>query len=183
VERLNSTSHLAESIEWPFSLLHTPVGALDLPYDATYARPADVPSFDVPEVVSPRGAPFSTSFPVSSHSKSIRFPRKDVERPFLPSFTTLQKNVVADSTTKHHIVTWTDLDNVKEGSLEAVAAENRGQGWKSYDGSLHDLLVEDCITLWMRARFQGWSMDVVKAKITVYRLIYETLESSMCTNE
>jgi hypothetical protein len=69
----------------------------------------------------------------------------------------------------HHIVTWTDLDDVEEGSPEAFAAEKRGQGWKSYDGSfVRDLQVGDCITLWMRARFPGWTNDAVKAKITVF---------------
>ncbi|KAG1756669.1 uncharacterized protein EDB91DRAFT_1041321 [Suillus paluster] len=117
VERLDSTSYLTESIEWPSSLFFT----------------------------------------------------ADVERPFLPSPTTLQKNIVAESLTTHHIVTWTDLDNVKERSPEAMAAESAGQGWKSYDGRfVRDLQVGDCITLWMRARFQGWSMNAEKAKITVY---------------
>ncbi|KAG0707653.1 hypothetical protein DFH29DRAFT_591897 [Suillus ampliporus] len=169
VERLDSTSHLMESIEWPSSLLFTAVDAADLPYDATYACPADVPTFDDPTVFPPPGAPFGTSNPVSFGPESIRFTRKDVERPFLPSPTTLQKNIVAKSQTTHHIVTWTYLDDVKEGSPEAIAAENNGQGWKSYDGSfVRDLQVGDCITLWMRARFPGWSMNGVKAKITVY---------------
>ncbi|KAG0700856.1 hypothetical protein DFH29DRAFT_807023, partial [Suillus ampliporus] len=93
----------------------------------------------------------------------------DAGHPFLPSPTTLQKNIVASNQPTHHIVTWTDLDNVKEGSPEAIAAESRGQGWKSYDGSfIRDLQVGDCITLWTRAHFPGWIMKGVKAKITVY---------------
>ncbi|KAG1754645.1 hypothetical protein EDB19DRAFT_1844684 [Suillus lakei] len=100
---------------------------------------------------------------------SFEFTQKDVKRPFIPSPSTLQKNIVAERQTTHHIVTWTDLDNIKEGSPEAIEAENRGQGWKSYDGSfVRDLQVGDCITLWMRARFPGWSNDAVKAKITVF---------------
>ncbi|KAG1827180.1 uncharacterized protein BJ212DRAFT_1310723 [Suillus subaureus] len=99
----------------------------------------------------------------------VTFIQKDVKRPFLPSPSTLQKNIVAEGRTTHHIITWTDLDDVKESSPEAIAAENRGQGWKSYDGSfVRDLQVGDCITLWMRARFPGWSNDAVKAKITAF---------------
>lgn len=99
----------------------------------------------------------------------ITFTQKEVKHPFLPSPSTLQKNIVAEHQTTHHIVTWTDLDDVEEGSPEAIAAENRGQGWKSYDGSfVRDLQVGDCITLWMRARFPGWTNDAVKAKITVF---------------
>ncbi|KAG2157216.1 hypothetical protein DEU56DRAFT_9150 [Suillus clintonianus] len=99
----------------------------------------------------------------------ITFTRKDVKCPFLPSPSTLQKNIVAERQTSHHTITWTDLDNVEEGSSDAIAAENRGQGWKSYDGSfVRDLQVGDCITLWMRARFPGWMNNAVKAKITVF---------------
>ncbi|KAG2349771.1 hypothetical protein BDR05DRAFT_252928 [Suillus weaverae] len=99
----------------------------------------------------------------------VTFTQKDVKKPFLPSPSTLQKNIVAEGQTTHHIVTWTDLDDVKEGSPEALAAENRGQGWKSYDGSfVRDLQVGDCITLWMRARFPGWENVAVKAKITTF---------------
>jgi hypothetical protein len=100
----------------------------------------------------------------------VTFTQKDVVKPpFLPSPSTLQKNIVAEGQTTHHIVTWTDLDDVKEGSPEAIAAENRGQGWKSYDGSfVRDLQVGDCITLWMRARFPGWRNNAMKAKITVF---------------
>jgi hypothetical protein len=99
----------------------------------------------------------------------VTFFQKDAKRPFLPSASTLQKNIVAEEQTTHHTITWTDLDDVKEGSPEAIAAQNRGQGWKSYDGSfVRDLQVGDCITLWMRARFPGWSNNAVKAKITVF---------------
>lgn len=99
----------------------------------------------------------------------VTFTQKDVKQPFLPPPSTLQKNIVAEGQTTHHIVTWTDLDDVKEGSPEAIAAENRGQGWKSYDGSfVRDLQVGDCITLWMRARFPGWRNEAVRAKITTF---------------
>lgn len=102
-------------------------------------------------------------------ASNLTFAQQDVNKPLLPSPSTVQKNIVAKRQTTHHIVTWTDLDDVKEGSPEAIAAENRGQGWKSYDGSfVRDLQVGDCITLWMKARYPGWSNEAVKAKITVF---------------
>ncbi|KAG1751462.1 uncharacterized protein EDB91DRAFT_1216740 [Suillus paluster] len=100
-----------------------------------------------------------------------------------PSFDDLKKIIVANSQSTRYIVTWTNLDNVKESSPEAIAAETRGQGWRSYDGSFtHDLQVGDCITLRMRARFPGWRMDVVKAKITVYWAVWDirTLAYACC---
>ncbi|KAG2158225.1 uncharacterized protein EDB93DRAFT_1246076 [Suillus bovinus] len=100
---------------------------------------------------------------------NVTFIQKDIKQPFLPPPSTLQKNIVAERQTTHHVITWTDLDDVKEGSPEAIAAGNRGQGWKSYDGSfIRDLQVGDCITLWMRARFPGWKNEAMKAKITVF---------------
>lgn len=57
---------------------------------------------------------------------NVAFTQKEVKQTFLPSPSTLQKNIVAEGQTKHHIVTWTYLDDVKEGSPEAIAATNRG---------------------------------------------------------
>ncbi|KAG1782611.1 hypothetical protein EV702DRAFT_1192283 [Suillus placidus] len=142
VERLDSVSWLTGSIKWPFSLISA---AVDLSDDLTDDLPADAPN--LPD--------------------DFTFVRKDVKRPFLPSPSTLQKNFVAEDQTTHHIVTWSYCDNVKEDSPEAIAAESKGRGRKSYDGSfVRDLQVGDCIT--MRARFPGWSNNAVKAKITVY---------------
>ncbi|KAG2349773.1 hypothetical protein BDR05DRAFT_923515 [Suillus weaverae] len=113
--------------------------------------------------------PFSLISTAVDLSDGFTFVRKDIKRPFLPSPSTLQKNIVAEGQTTYHIVTWSYYDNVKEDSPEAIAAESKGRGWKSYDGSfVRDLQVGDCITLWMRSRFPGWTNNAVKAKITVY---------------
>lgn len=69
VERLDSTSWLTGSIEWPSSLIFITV---DMPDDVTHDVPADVPH--LPDVLT--------------------FVQKDVKRPFLPSPSTLQKTLL-----------------------------------------------------------------------------------------
>ena len=99
----------------------------------------------------------------------LQFTRRDAEHPFLPPPTHLQRNITASSETRHHSVTWHYNDSIDENSPAAQAADNRGQGWKSLDGSfVRSLRTGDCITLWGRARFPGWRLTVKSATITVY---------------
>ncbi|KAH7884116.1 hypothetical protein F5I97DRAFT_1813469 [Phlebopus sp. FC_14] len=85
------------------------------------------------------------------------------------AFLQVQKNVHASALTRHHIVTWHYLDSVEKNSQDAQNAENRGQDWKSLDGSFVQRMQRgDCIALWMRARYPGWTCTIRKAKITVH---------------
>ncbi|KIM83435.1 hypothetical protein PILCRDRAFT_69475 [Piloderma croceum F 1598] len=97
----------------------------------------------------------------------FHFTRRDPEHPFLPPPTHLQRNVHAKRTIHHHTITWHYLDSIE--SPAAMKADLNGRGWKSLDGSfVRSLKVSDCITLWVRARFPGWSSHIVKAKIETY---------------
>jgi len=99
----------------------------------------------------------------------FEFTRRDPAHPFLPPPTHLQRNIHAQHNTHHHTITWHYLDSIDENSPAAVEADNRGQGWKSLDGSfVRSLKMGDCITLWMRARFPGWKLDAKMAKIDLY---------------
>ncbi|KAH7909751.1 hypothetical protein BJ138DRAFT_1195983 [Hygrophoropsis aurantiaca] len=82
------------------------------------------------------------------------------------------RNIHAGQIHHHHNVTRHYLDNVEEGSAEAMEADLRGQGWQSLDGELiRNLEAGQCITLWMRARPDGgvrWEMNIKKAKIDIF---------------
>ncbi|KAH7925672.1 hypothetical protein BV22DRAFT_1033714 [Leucogyrophana mollusca] len=100
---------------------------------------------------------------------SFEFDRRQTGHPLLPPPTHLQRNVHAKNKIHHHTVTWHYRDTIAEGSPAALAAEERGQGWKSLDGNfIRSLKAGDCITLWMRARFPTRRLDITKASITVY---------------
>lgn len=87
----------------------------------------------------------------------------------MPPATHLQRNVTASSELRWHSVTWHYNDSIEEGSPVAQAAENRGQGWRSLDGTfVRSLRAGDCITLWGRARFPGWRLSVESVTVTVY---------------
>jgi hypothetical protein len=95
--------------------------------------------------------------------------QRDVARPFLPSDTTLQKNVMAEEETTEHTIVWHFLDSFDKESAEAIEADKLGRGPGSLDGKfVRNMQVGDCITLWARARFPGWKNHVKRAKITVY---------------
>lgn len=99
----------------------------------------------------------------------LHFTRRDDEHPFLPPPTHLQRNVTAQDETEHHSVTWRYNDFIEENSPAAAVADSRGQGWKSLDGTfVRSLRAGDCITLWNRARFPGWTSEIETAKIAVY---------------
>lgn len=103
------------------------------------------------------------------HEAQLHFTRRDQEHPFLPPSTHLQRNITARSETQHHSVTWHYNDSMEENSPATEAADSRGQGWKSLDGTfVRSLRTGDCITLWSRARFPGWRSEVENATITVY---------------
>ncbi|KAH7903140.1 hypothetical protein BJ138DRAFT_199951 [Hygrophoropsis aurantiaca] len=104
----------------------------------------------------------------SSRLSSFEFITEN-QTPFLPPPTTLQRNVHAKKSVHNHSVVWHYLDCVEEGSADAIEAGERGQGWKSFDGTLvRGMKAGDCITLWMRARFPGWAMHVSKVTIDTY---------------
>jgi len=98
----------------------------------------------------------------------FHFIRRDPDHPFLPPPTHLQRNVHAEDQIHHHTIVWHYLDCIGENPGLATQ-ELDGRGWKSRDGSfVRSLKVGDCITLWMRARFPGWSSLIEKAKIEIY---------------
>jgi len=99
----------------------------------------------------------------------FNFVRRETDHPFLPPPTHLQRNIHAVHKIRHHTITWHYLDFIDEQSPAAIEADLNGRGWKSLDGSfVRSLKVGDCITLWMRARFPGWTAHIVKAKIEMY---------------
>ncbi|KAH7905153.1 hypothetical protein BJ138DRAFT_1165272 [Hygrophoropsis aurantiaca] len=110
----------------------------------------------------------SSSDSKSEPSSSFEF-ITDNQTPFLPPPTTLQRNIHAKKSVHNHTVVWHYLDCVEEGSADAIEAGERGQGWKSLDGTfVRGMKVGDCVTLWMRARFPEWVMRVSKATIDIY---------------
>ncbi|EIW86092.1 hypothetical protein CONPUDRAFT_140814 [Coniophora puteana RWD-64-598 SS2] len=94
---------------------------------------------------------------------------KSEQHPNVPGAFHLQRNVLAKREWAQHKITWHYLDAIKEGSPEAKEADRMGRGWASLDGQMvRTLKAGDNIALWMRSRLPGSSMDVSKAKITVW---------------
>lgn len=90
----------------------------------------------------------------------------------LPSDSKLQSNITANHTSKEHIITWSWNDCVEPESTEADELENIGRGRKSGNGEyVRGLTLGDIVTVWAKARFQGWSNHVEKVKVDVYYAI------------
>lgn len=89
--------------------------------------------------------------------------------PFLPPQTRVQSNATAHGNTKTHIITWSYTDCFGADSPEADEAAAMGRGRESLDGAfVKRLRTGDCVTLWARARFPGWTNTVEQAKVHVF---------------
>jgi hypothetical protein len=90
--------------------------------------------------------------------------------PLLPSSEwCLQKNLTATRDTQENTITWTCHDNVNPESLEAKALDDQGRGVATLTGEfVRSMKVGDIVTIWAKARFQGWCNSVEEVKIDVY---------------
>ena len=133
-------------------------------------------SLDTKELQKKQPVPWDISMIRDEHDSPslvdspVRFVLKEpLSHPFLPTPSHLQRNLHAAKDWHTHIVELHHLDTVEEGSAEAKAADARGRGWQSMDGTfVRGLCVGDCITLWMRARFPLWVCTVRRAKIDIF---------------
>ena len=82
----------------------------------------------------------------------------------------LQCNVVADSTTKEHVVEWRWTDAVDPESAEAAELRNdKGRGAETADGEfVRALKLGDVVTVWAKSRFPGWVNHVESVRVDVF---------------
>ena len=92
-----------------------------------------------------------------------------IGHPSLPPATRLQSNVTAERQAKEHIITWAYDDCTLPESPEGDALEEVGRGRESATGKfIRNLKTGDIVTIWARARFQGWVNIVEDARIDIY---------------
>ncbi|KAI0397723.1 hypothetical protein F5Y17DRAFT_322100 [Xylariaceae sp. FL0594] len=81
----------------------------------------------------------------------------------------IQCNRTASSQLEHHHVEWSWTDDIEPQSSQSEELEAMGRGSLTGDGKfIRDLKVGDMVTIWMRARFPGWSNIVQKVEVRVY---------------
>lgn len=101
-------------------------------------------------------------------SKGNRYGER-LEHPFLPHERTLQKNLTATREMQERRIEWRWDDDVRPGSGEADELEEMGRGKETGGGDfVRSLEVGDIVSVWARARFQGWVHTVEDVKIEVY---------------
>jgi hypothetical protein len=88
----------------------------------------------------------------------------------LPGRNMLQCNVVADSTSKEHVVEWRWTDNVDPDSPAAEELRSEtGRGVETADGKfVRGLKLGDVVTVWAKSRFPGWVNHVESVKVDVF---------------
>ncbi|KAI9812764.1 MAG: hypothetical protein M1827_004520 [Pycnora praestabilis] len=129
-------------------------------------RPPRPPRPPRPSRSSSSGFESIEPFKMSFHPKLAK---DQPFHPFLPPQTRLQSNLQSTETTTHHTITWSYDDGIDEDDLEADGFFASGRGKRTLDGAfVRSLDVGDCVTLWARARFPGWSNTVEAAKIEVF---------------
>lgn len=81
----------------------------------------------------------------------------------------IQRNKTATSEVQEHVVTWKYNDAVDPDSEEGKALEEIGRGRASASGEfVRNLKLGDIVTVWSRARFQGWKNVVEGVKVDIY---------------
>ena len=89
--------------------------------------------------------------------------------PLLPSSLCLQKNLVSERTVQSNTITWRCTDNIHPESQEGDELEAKGRGRKTLDGEfVRGLQAGDCVTVWAKARFPGWSCWVESVGVEVF---------------
>jgi hypothetical protein len=134
-----------------------------------------------PQFPLSRGKPQSESAPSHPVICSLRTmeppttPKESESGPFsfshplLPSTMVLQKNLTATLATKQHKITWSYDDNILPDSVDGVELEELGRGRVTAEGNfVRNMKVGDTVTVWAKARFQGWLNSVEEVKIDIY---------------
>ncbi|KAG5992287.1 hypothetical protein E4U54_003698 [Claviceps lovelessii] len=81
----------------------------------------------------------------------------------------IQCNKTATADWQEHTITWSYLDDVNPDSDAGKALEDQGRGRATGDGSfVRSLRMGDVITIWGKARFQGWVNSIEYVKVEVY---------------
>ena len=82
---------------------------------------------------------------------------------------TIQRNLVAHTRMKEHIVEWSWTDDIDPESDAAAELDKQGRGAATGDGSfVRSLKMGDVVTVWGKARFPSWMNQVEKVKIDIY---------------
>jgi hypothetical protein len=90
-------------------------------------------------------------------------------RPLEPTDDRLQSNRTGTRDLKEHIITWAYDDCIDPFSSEGDQLEEEGRGRNTGNGNfVRNLQVGDIITIWARARFPGWTIEVKEVKVEVY---------------
>ena len=82
---------------------------------------------------------------------------------------TIQCNKRANREPQTHTVTWSSGDNIHPESAAADDLVAQGRGRETGTGEfVRGLKVGDAVSVWVKARFPGWSNHVKRAEVDVY---------------
>jgi hypothetical protein len=86
-----------------------------------------------------------------------------------PSLDCLQRNLTATRDIKKHKVIWSYLDHTDPDSVDGKKLDEEGRGRATGNGEyVRNLKVGDVVTVWGKARYQGWANFVREVKIDIY---------------
>lgn len=76
---------------------------------------------------------------------------------------------MADHEPRTHTVTWSWEDNIHPESAAADEIAEKGRGRETGTGEfVRGLRVGDVVSVWVKARFPGWSNHVHRVEVDVY---------------
>jgi hypothetical protein len=87
-----------------------------------------------------------------------------------PGMDCLQRNRTATRDTTEHVITWSRTDDIMDpDSVDAIELDKQGRGRQTGNGEyVRNLKVGDVVTVWAKARYQGWVNTIEEVKIDVY---------------
>jgi hypothetical protein len=87
-----------------------------------------------------------------------------------PGMDCLQRNRTATRDTTEQVITWSRTDDIMDpDSVDAIELDKQGRGRQTGNGEyVRNLKVGDVVTVWAKARYQGWVNTIEEVKIDVY---------------
>jgi hypothetical protein len=87
-----------------------------------------------------------------------------------PGMDCLQRNRTGTRDTSEHVITWSRTDDIMDpDSVDAIELDKQGRGRETGNGEyVRNLKLGDVVTIWAKARYQGWVNTVEEVKIDVY---------------
>ncbi|KAJ3496374.1 hypothetical protein NLG97_g2704 [Lecanicillium saksenae] len=163
LERLESSEVGAARDPPPTSLNHDALRPIYPPIGEVEPKQQEQDETEQPENTNQQEDKGSEEFQTKEPELEYKFPLLHAPK------WTVTRNKRAHRDWQNHTITWACWDDVNADSDAGKALEEKGRGRETGDGEfVRSLKLGDVVTLWAKARFNGWMNNVKSASIDVY---------------